>query len=80
MLQRLGLAQAIMENPDVLILDEFSNALDEEGVSLVYNILLEEKNKGKIIIVTSHVAADVDSLCDETFRLKDGILYHEKTK
>lgn len=54
MKQRLGLAQAIMENPDILILDEPMNGLDKEGVSEIRKLLLDFKSKGKTIIIVSH--------------------------
>ncbi|SEJ13010.1 ABC-2 type transport system ATP-binding protein [Kandleria vitulina] len=71
MRQRLGIAQAIMEDPDVLILDEVTNALDEEGIKMVYEVLNEEKKKGKIIIISSHNRIDVDTLCDEIYLVKN---------
>lgn len=64
MIQRLGIAQALMENPDILVLDEFSNGLDEEGVDLFHKILKSEKSNGKLIIITSHSKYDIDQLCD----------------
>lgn len=71
MRQRLGIAQAIMENPDVLILDEVTSALDEEGVAMTHNILKEEREKGKLIIISSHNADDIESLCDKIFKIKN---------
>lgn len=64
MRQRLGVAQAIMENPDVLILDEVTNGLDSDGIQRVYNILKSEKEKGKIIVISSHHKTDINELCD----------------
>ena len=55
MKQRLGLAQAMMENPDILILDEPMNALDSIGVSDIREILLDLKEQGKLIILASHI-------------------------
>ena len=71
MRQRLGIAQAIMENPDVYILDEVTNGLDQDGIEMVYNILLEEKNKGKLIIISSHHKQDIQTLCDKIYLLKN---------
>ena len=71
MRQRLGIAQAIMEDPEVLILDEVTNALDEEGIKMVYEVLNEEKKKGKIIIISSHNRIDIDTLCDEIYLVKN---------
>ena len=74
MRQRLGIAQAIMEDPDVLILDKVTNALDEGGISMVYDVLKEEKEKGKIIVISSHNRQDIDTLCDEIYLVKNHTL------
>lgn len=71
MKQRLGIAQAIMENPDILILDEVTNGLDEEGIAMVYEILSQEKEKEKLIIISSHYKQDIESLCDRIFLIKN---------
>jgi ABC-2 type transport system ATP-binding protein len=55
----------------VLILDEVTNALDEEGIKMVYEVLNEEKKKGKIIIISSHNRIDIDTLCDEIYLVKN---------
>lgn len=65
MRQRLGIAQAIMENPDVLILDEPFNGLDKAGVEHMRELILELKAQGKALILASHNAADIEALCDE---------------
>ncbi len=65
MKQRLGLAQAIMEDPKVLILDEPFNGLDMEGVADMRGFLLKQKKEGKTIIVSSHIKEDIDLLCDK---------------
>lgn len=72
MKQRLGIAQAIMEDPKILILDEPMNGLDEKGVEDVRKILLDYKKKGRIILITSHNKEDIQALCDEVFYLKGG--------
>lgn len=77
MLQRLGIAQAIMENPNVLILDEFTNGLDEKGIEMVHSIVKAEREKGKLIIITSHNKNDIDELCDEVYKIDGGRLYRE---
>ncbi len=74
MRQRLGIAQALMENPDILILDEPMNALDHNGVEDIRMVLLEMKEKGKLIIIASHVRDDIDILCDEVYGMDAGIL------
>lgn len=74
MKQRLGIAQALMENPDFLILDEPMNALDHNGVEDMRKVLLGMKKKGKLIIVASHVRDDIDILCDEVYGMNAGIM------
>lgn len=74
MKQRLGIAQALMENPDILILDEPMNALDNNGVEDIRKVLLKMKNKGKLIIIASHVRDDIDILCDEVYGIEAGIM------
>lgn len=74
MRQRLGLAQAIMENPDILILDEPMNGLDKDGVSDMRRYLLELKEKGKTIIIASHSSEDIDILCDTVCEMDKGLL------
>lgn len=72
MRQRLGLAQAIMEDPDLLILDEPMNGLDKESVSEIREYLLELKKCGKTILLTSHSAEDIDVLCDMVYEMNKG--------
>ena len=74
MRQRLGIAQAIMEDPRLLVLDEPMNALDEDGVRLVKDILIEKKNAGCTILLASHNKEDIYELCDEVFRMENGKL------
>jgi ABC-2 type transport system ATP-binding protein len=74
MRQRLGLAQAIMENPKILILDEPFNGLDKDGVADMRKYLLDYKNQGKTIIIASHSAEDISVLCDTVSEMDKGIL------
>lgn len=74
MRQRLGLAQAIMENPDILILDEPMNGLDKDGVRDMRQYLLDLKAKGKTILIASHSAEDIDVLCDTVYEIDKGKL------
>ena len=74
MRQRLGLAQAIMENPDLLILDEPMNGLDKDGVSDMRKYLLNLKEQGKTILIASHSAEDIEILCDTVCEMDKGIL------
>lgn len=74
MRQRLGLAQAIMEDPDLLILDEPMNGLDKEGVADMRKYLLDLKEQGKTILIASHSAEDIDVLCDTVCEMDKGVL------
>ena len=74
MKQRLGIAQAIMEKPDIIILDEPTNALDESGVSLIYKLLLEEKERGSIVVISSHHKEDLEQVCDVKIQMQHGTL------
>ncbi len=72
MRQRLGLAQAIMEDPDLLILDEPMNGLDKDGVGEMRKYLLDLKGQGKTILIASHAAEDIDVLCDSVVEMDKG--------
>lgn len=72
MRQRLGIAQAIMENPKILILDEPFNSLDDDAVTWFRNWLIEYKNRGNIVILSSHNKDDINFLCDKVITLKKG--------
>lgn len=74
MRQRLGLAQAIMENPDLLILDEPMNGLDKDGVADMRKYLLDLKEQGKTILIASHSAEDIEVLCDTVCEMDKGVL------
>lgn len=73
MRQRLGIAQAIMENPNLIILDEPMNGLDKKGIEDVKELLLKLKGNGKTILMASHYAEDME-ICDEVFQMEDGKL------
>ena len=74
MRQRLGIAQAIMEDPKLLILDEPLNGLDEQGVEDIRALLLELRNQGKTILLSSHNREDIDLLCDSVCKMEGGVL------
>jgi ABC-2 type transport system ATP-binding protein len=74
MKQRLNIAQAVFEKPDIILLDEPTNALDEESVNKIYDLLFEEKERGAIIIIASHNKEDLSELCDTTIKVVDGFL------
>lgn len=78
MKQRLGIAQAIMEDPDFLILDEPTNALDEDGVVSINQIILDLKKEGKTILIASHDRESLDKVSDEIYQIDGGkIIGHE---
>lgn len=74
MRQRLGLAQAIMEDHDILVLDEPMNGLDKDGVKDMRQYLLDLKSQGKTILIASHSAEDIDVLCDTVCEMDKGEL------
>lgn len=74
MRQRLGIAQAIMEDPEILLLDEPMNGLDKEGVEEIRKLLLSLKEKRKTIILCSHNAQDIEILCDRVYEMEKGEL------
>lgn len=74
MKQRLGIAQAIMENPEILILDEPMSSLDNRGVEDVRRILMRLRDEGKTIILSSHNKEDIEILCDEVYEMDQGRL------
>ena len=74
MRQRLCIAQAIMENPSLLILDEPMNGLDNRGVSEIRELLIRLKDMGKTILITSHNPEDIKLLCDTVCEMDDGKL------
>lgn len=74
MKQRMVIAQAIMESPDILMLDEPTNALDEEGVELIRKIIKEEKERGAMVLIASHNKEDIEILTDKVFLMNNGVL------
>lgn len=74
MKQRLAIAQAVMEDPDILILDEPMNGLDKNGIQQMRELFLDMKRKGKLILLASHNKEDIDVLCDEVYEMENGRL------
>lgn len=74
MKQRLLLAQAIMEKPQVLLLDEPTNAIDVEGVALTHEIMRQEADRGAVVLLASHISADIHDLCCRVYRMDRGRL------
>lgn len=80
MRQRLGIAQAIMENPRLLVLDEPFNGLDKHGVAEIRQLLLDLKAEGKTILLASHNAEDIRILCDRVFEMDSGNLTEQERR
>lgn len=74
MRQRLAIAQAVMEEPEILILDEPMNGLDKKGVVEIRELLFSYKNEGKVILLASHNREDIQILCDEVYEIEEGKL------
>lgn len=72
MRQRLGIAQALMENPELLILDEPFNGLDKNMTARIRDVLIEEKQKGKTILLVSHNEKDIEYICDRIYEIDGG--------
>ena len=71
MRQRLGIAQAIMEDPPILMLDEPMNGLDSDGVDRIHHIINQYKNSGRLVILASHMLDDVMKTCDEVYSVQN---------
>lgn len=74
MRQRLGIAQALLDDPALLILDEPMNGLDKNAVRSIRDLLLSLKAQGKTIILASHFAQDIDELCDTVWEMDQGVI------
>lgn len=72
MKQKIAIIQAIMENQKILLLDEAFNALDEASSAVLRTLLLQYKDEGKLIIMTSHNSEDIECLCDFVYYISDG--------
>ncbi len=75
MRQRLGIAQAIMEEPKLLILDEPMNGLDRQGAEEIRELFLKLKGEGVTILLASHHKEDMELLCDKVYEMEDGCLW-----
>lgn len=78
MRQKLGIAMALMEDPEIILLDEPLNGLDERSEKIVIEMLLEEKEKGKLIIIASHEKEELEYLSDEMIEIKAGEIVQKK--
>lgn len=74
MKQRLGIAAAIMEQPELILLDEPTNALDDKGVAQICDLIRRERNRGALVVLACHDADILESLGDEIFYIHDGIV------
>ena len=74
MKQRLGIAQAIMEEPNLILFDEPTNALDDTGVEIFSNIILEYKERGKSFILVSHNMEEIKRFCDKVYKIENNTL------
>ena len=72
MKQKLGIAQVIMEDPKVMLLDEPFNGIEEESVQKISDYLLKQKKKGKIIIISTHIKEDLKKLADQIYYFDNG--------
>lgn len=72
MKQRLNIAQAIFEKPDIILLDEPTNAIDQNGVNLIQELLVREKQRGATILVSSHQKEDIEKICDHVIYMDEG--------
>jgi ABC-2 type transport system ATP-binding protein len=73
MRQKLAIAQAIMEKPELLILDEPSNGLDEDSISFFQSLIREEQARGVTCLIATHQVEDIKGLYHEAYRMKDGL-------
>lgn len=72
MKQKLGIIQVLMENPQIIILDEPLSGIDENGVNIIRDILLHEKEKGKLIIISTHIKDDIEKMCNIIYKFDNG--------
>ncbi|WP_281884846.1 ABC transporter ATP-binding protein [Paenibacillus sp. YYML68] len=74
MKQKLAIAQAIMEQPELILLDEPMNGLDEDSVEQMYNIIREENQRGATILISSHHKIDIETLCQQVYKVNAGTI------
>lgn len=77
MKQRLNIAQAVFEKQKIILLDEPTNALDNDGVQLIYKLLKEEKERGALVVITTHHKEDLEEVCDVVLKMTEGELHEE---
>jgi ABC-2 type transport system ATP-binding protein len=79
MLQRIGMCQALMRDPDFLFLDEPTSGLDPNGVFLVRDLIAEQKQRGAAVLLNSHQLAEVEKVCDRVIFLNKGLIARDET-
>lgn len=77
MKQKLGIAAAVMEHPDIIILDEPINALDQDSVEIVKNMIIRERDRGAVIILACHDTEELEYLSDKIICIQDGKIISE---
>ncbi|MCR5148952.1 MAG: ATP-binding cassette domain-containing protein [Eubacterium sp.] len=77
MKQRLGIAQALMEDPEIIVLDEPMNSMDEVGVEEMRRLIASMKKDNRVILIASHIKEDIDILCDKVYYMKNGKVIDE---
>ncbi|HET7437482.1 MAG TPA: ABC transporter ATP-binding protein [Thermoanaerobaculia bacterium] len=79
MLQRIGMAQALIHEPQYVFLDEPTSGLDPNGVLLVRDLIVEQKKRGATVLLNSHQLSEVEKVCDRVFFLSGGVIAREET-
>jgi len=79
MLQRIGMCQALIANPDFLFLDEPTSGLDPNGVMLVREVIAEQRARGAAVLLNSHQLAEVERVCDRVMFLSKGVVAQQET-
>jgi len=79
MLQRMGMCQALVGNPDFLFLDEPTSGLDPNGVMLVRGVIAEQRERGAAVLLNSHQLAEVERVCDRVLFLSKGVIAQAET-
>ena len=79
MLQRIGMAQALIHEPRFIFLDEPASGLDPNGVLLVRDLIAEQKARGAAVLLNSHQLSEIEKVCDRALFLKKGVIAHEET-
>ena len=74
MKQRLNIAQAIFEHQNIIMLDEPTNALDDKGVKLIYDIIREERERGAFVLISTHHKEDLEETCDIILNVSEGLI------